>query len=168
MGVISAGALSCACRVTRGGLEPGEVVTLRSGVSFGKKLCWKRGRGFAERIEEELRLLGHHYDDVDRQERGGLQWFRVADLRTPEDWSPGTIDVVFSVTQGYPGAQPYGFFVPVTLMRAGAPPSEHAAPHQPPFPGTSPVGWRPTADVQTGSNLWGWVRSFVQRLREGQ
>jgi hypothetical protein len=126
------------------------------------------------RIEAELDLLRLHYVGVDHLKADTLDWFQVYGLRTPEDWSPRAIAVVFSVTQGYPGAPPYGFYVPSALTRGGAPPSEHRAPHPPPFNGEwrflswQAVGWQPTADVRTGSNLWGWVRSFPQRLREGQ
>ena len=155
-------------------LAAGEVITLKPGLSFAKKLCWKRGREQAARIEAELELLGLHFRHVEHTEASGLHWFRVEGLRTPEGWTPELIHVAFSVTQGYPGAEPYGFFVPADLAQAGAPPSEHQAPHPPPFPGNwrflswQPEGWRPTADVQTGSNLWGWVRSFMHRLREGR
>jgi hypothetical protein len=111
---------------------------------------------------------------VDHLEADSLHWFRVKPVHTPPGWSPDAIPVVFSVTQGHPGAAPYGFYVPTDLMRAGAPPQEHHAPHQPPFSGPwrflswQAVNWRPTAEVATGDNLWGWVRSFPQRLREGQ
>lgn len=126
------------------------------------------------RIEAELGLLRLHYQEAEYLHAGGLHWFRVGPLLTPENWSPGEIPAVFSVTEGHPGAVPYGFYVPAALAFNGKPPSEHAAPHQPPFPGKwrflswQAVGGRPTADISTGSNLWGWVRSFLQRLREGQ
>jgi hypothetical protein len=125
------------------------------------------------RIAAELELLRRHYDHAEHAEVGGLHWFRVGPIRTPEHWSPNAVTAAFSVTQGHPGAQPYGFYVPVELTFKGTPPSEHSAPHQPPFPGKwrflswNPEGWQPTADLATGANLWGWVRSFVQRLREG-
>jgi hypothetical protein len=127
-----------------------------------------------ERIEAELALLRLHYDTVEHIEAGGLHWFRVAPVRTADHWSAETTPAVFSVTQGYPGAPPYGFYVPADLMFKGAPPAEHPAPHQPPFVGTwrflswNAEGWRATADVASGSNLWGWVRGFVQRFREGK
>ncbi len=155
-------------------LAPGEVITLKPGLAFGKKLCWKRGLINGERLDQELELLRLHYRNVEHIERDGLHWFRVVCIHTPPEWSPDTIPVVFSVTQGHPGAAPYGFYVPAELVRNGAPPLEHPAPHQPPFSGAwrflswQAVNWRPTAEVATGDNLWGWVRSFAQRLREGQ
>ena len=125
-------------------------------------------------MEAELDLLRLHYQDAVHVETGGLHWFRVGPLRTPDGWSPDDIHTAFSVTQGYPGAAPYGFYVPAALTLNGKPPSEHTAPHQPPFEGKwrflswNAVGWKPTADIGSGSNLWAWVRSFNHRLREGQ
>ena len=126
------------------------------------------------RINEELALLRRHYDLVKHIDASDLHWFRVVPVRTAPNWSSDTTEVVFSVTQGHPGAVPYGFYVPTELTYAGNHPDEQPAPHQPPFAGTwrflswQAEGWRPTADVTTGSNLWGWVRSFVKRFEEGQ
>jgi hypothetical protein len=126
------------------------------------------------RIAEEFALLRLHYTLVEHAEANGLHWFLVSTVRMPDACSPPAVEAVFAVTQGYPGAEPYGFFVPRALTVNGTPPSEHGPPHPPPFAGDwrflswSPVDWRATADVQSGSNLWGWVRSFSQRLREGQ
>lgn len=125
------------------------------------------------RIEAELALLRQHYAKVDYLAANAMHWFRVQPLKTPENWSPAETPVVFAVTEGHPGAQPYGFFVPSGLNLNGKPPSENQAPHPPPFEGSwrflswQPEGWRPAADVGSGSNLWGWVRSFMHRLREG-
>ena len=126
------------------------------------------------RINEELALLRRHYDAVEYIETSEIHWFRVEAVRTAPNWSSDTTVVAFSVTQGYPGAEPYGFYVPIELMYGGHPPDEHSAPYQPPFTGTwrflswSPENWQQTADVTTGSNLWGWVRSFVRRFEEGK
>jgi hypothetical protein len=125
------------------------------------------------RIEAELALLRQHFRQIDYLSAGGMHWFQVHALRTPDDWSPAEIRAAFAVTEGHPGAEPYGFFVPKDLAKGGKPPSEHPAPNQPPFDGDwrflswNPVGWQAAADVATGSNLWGWVRSFPHRLREG-
>lgn len=125
------------------------------------------------RIGVELALLRRHYDEVDHIETPGLHWFRVASVRTTPDWSSDMTEVVFSVTQGYPDIAPYGFYVPVEFTYAGTPPDEQQAPYQPPFAGTWrflswDIDWKPKADVTTGSNLWGWVRSFVKRFEEGK
>ena len=125
------------------------------------------------RIEAELELLRLHYRKVEYVAAGPIHWFSVHDLRTPDGWMPDVIPAAFLVTEGHPGVQPYGFFVPEALSLNNKPPSETKPPHQPPFVGRwrflswQPEGWQPTADVRTGSNLWAWVRSFMHRLREG-
>tara|TARA_R110001606_G_scaffold399304_1_gene584226 strand:+ start:4904 stop:5293 length:390 start_codon:yes stop_codon:yes gene_type:complete len=125
------------------------------------------------RIDAELSLLRQHYADVEHRTENGMHWFSVQFVNAPDGWMPAEVPVIFAVTEGHPGAQPYGFFVPVSLSLNGKPPSENPAPHPPPFKGEwrflswQPVDWRPTGDVRTGSNLWGWVRSFHHRLREG-
>lgn len=126
-----------------------------------------------ERMTDELTLLRWHYAKVDHHAANAMHWFKVQMLKTPEQWMPPEIPVIFAVTEGHPGAQPYGFFVPDELNLNGKPPSEHQAPHPPPFEGKwrflswQPEGWCATADVRSGSNLWGWVRTFMYRLREG-
>jgi len=155
-------------------LSPGEVIVLKPGMAYGKRLKWKRGDVAGDRIEAELALLKSQYRDVEYISQSGQHWFRLEPLYTPEDCSPDEIPVVFSVTQGHPGAEPYGFFVPADVRHRGANLAAKPAPHQPPFSGNwiflswAPVGWRPTGEVSTGSNLWAWARTFVQRLKEGQ
>ena len=126
------------------------------------------------RTKEELALLRRYYKSVEHTESSGINWFWVEGVRTGPNWSSDTTEVAFSVTQGYPGTAPYGFYVPIELVYEGHPPDEHSAPHQPPFAGTwrflswTLENWQPTADLTTGSNLWGWVRSFVKRFEEGK
>lgn len=123
------------------------------------------------RLLAELELLRGHYDAVEFYENGN--WFLVGKYNAPRPWTPNRIDVVFSVTTGYPGAQPYGFFVPASMRHNGRPPTAGSAKATPPFEGDwiflswQPNNWRPTADIQTGSNLWGWCRGFQARLAEG-
>lgn len=125
------------------------------------------------RIKAELALLRQHFDHIEHVLEDRMHWFKVQSLKMPEGWAPAKVPVVFSVTEGYPGVQPYGFFVPVELNLAGESPTEHSAPHQPSFGGTwrflswTPEGWQETADLNTGSNLLAWVRTFPHRLREG-
>ena len=125
------------------------------------------------RIDAELALLRQHYARVDYLAANAMHWFKVQMLKTPDKWAPAEIPVAFAITEGHPGVQPYGFFVPQELNMGGKPPSQHDAPHPPPFEGKwrflswQPVDWHVTADVRSGSNLWGWVRTFMHRLREG-
>lgn len=125
------------------------------------------------RIEAELALLRQQYDAVEHLPVDEMDWFRVQFLRTPKDWSPREIPVAFSVTKGYPGAEPYGFFVPEDLNLNGNPPGESSSSHPPPFDGSwrflswSPEGWFAAADMHSGPNLWNWVCTFSRRLQEG-
>ena len=155
-------------------LKPEEVVKLRPGISFGKRLRFKRGLlAMNTRIESELALLRQHFDHVEYVLENNMHWFKVQSLKMPDGWSPARIPVVFSVTEGYPGAEPYGFFVPVELNLDGTQPTDGEAPNQPPFDKSwrflswSSVEWQPTADLRTGSNLWNWVQTFPHRMREG-
>lgn len=126
------------------------------------------------RMEAELDLLRLHYTKVKHVAADGLHWFRVESVRTVQGWSSDATPVVFSVTQGYPAAVPYGFYVPEELSYEKSSPAEHPAPNQPPFPGIwrflswQAESWLPTAKVATGSNLWAWVRTFVHRFEEGR
>ncbi len=127
----------------------------------------------SQRVLAERELLQLHYDRAEYHANGQLHWFLVNSIRTPAGWAPDRIPVVFFVTQGYPGAQPYGLFVPQELTHQGKPPRENPPKHPPPFPGNwrflswSPTNWHATTDIQSGSNLWAWVRTFVRRLEEG-
>lgn len=129
-----------------------------------------------ERIEAELELLRQYYPSLEYREEGG-QWVRIPDYGLPEGWSCGEVDVVFEIKITYPGAPPYGLYVPVNLAFQGnAPNNSNANPPQPPFDGQwallswAPIDgrWRPTEDLVTGSNLLNWVRGFADRFREGQ
>lgn len=157
-------------------LEPGEIVELKPGQGFSKKICWKRGDLFADRIEGELCLLRERYGDVTYLPDG--QWVLIPSFKTgAPSWTPGTLDVAFQIPTGYPGAPPYGFYVPVDTRYNGALPGNYKepAPSQPPFEGIWGVfswsaqdgEWKPGADVTSGSNLVDWVRGFGKRFREG-
>ena len=86
---------------------------------------------------------------------------------------------LFQIPQGYPGAQPYGFYTLSGILFQGNRPDNYnePAPSQPPFPGSwgmlfpwspAPGQWRPTADLSTGSNLLNWAMGFVDRFRLGK
>jgi hypothetical protein len=125
----------------------------------------------AERIEQELALLRHYYGDVDYIPDG--QWVQLRRYRFPPPWRPEEGPVAIQVPVGYPGVAPYGFYAPASLMYDGVKPNAKLPPHSPPFDGEwllfswAPQDWRPTTDLRTGSNLWGWCRSVTERLREG-
>lgn len=125
-----------------------------------------------ERIASELTLLRRHYgNDVEYLEQG--DWFFVPRYPAPEACGCRLTSIAFNLRPGYPGAEPYGFFAPSTLCFAGRPYQSGSANAPPPFAGQwtffslAPDGWLATADLSTGSNLWGWTRSFWARLCEG-
>jgi hypothetical protein len=131
------------------------------------------------RIEQELALLRRAYPDVEQVEVSGEDWFRLPRYPLPPGWrlddaSVAEIPIVFLIKADYPGSPPYGFLTPLGLNCNGTPPGNTgAAPKQPPFDGDwmhfswSVETWTPTADVNKGSNLLAWCRSFGARFKEG-
>lgn len=126
-----------------------------------------------ERIKDELNLLQRYYRQVDYSKSDSMHWFQVHGFKTPDGWSPNEVSVVFCVTEGYPVAEPYGFFIPSELKHEGNSPSGNSPPHAPPFEGEwlllswAPDGWRALADINASSNLLNWVRTFSHRLQQG-
>lgn len=152
------------CDQTERTLSPGEVVRIKPGKSYGKKICWKRG---LDRIADELELLKRYYPDIEYQFANGLHWFYLPNLVF--DMERPSIPVVFYVTEGHPGAEPYGFFFPQSETST-LPVKNTRAKVCPPFEGAwtfvswSPVTWRPKGDLISGDNLWGWSRGFKAAL----
>ena len=127
-----------------------------------------------ERIDAELELVRERFPNVEYQPEG--RWVRVTLYPVPKGWNRETTDITFQICDGYPGAQPYGFYVPSGMLFQGATPDSYtdAAPNQPPFEGTwaffswAPAqGWFPAADVRQGANLLDWIRGFRSRFEEG-
>ena len=126
-----------------------------------------------DRIEAEIALLRKHYQVVDFVSEG--RWARLQPYRTGAGWSIDPIAVAFQVPIGFPGAPPYGFYVPADLRHGGAVPGNYQPnPKQPPFDGrwamlswATDGSWFPTADLMTGSNLLNWVLSFADRFAQG-
>lgn len=153
-------------------LSPGEVVELKPGQGFSKKIRWKRG---IDRIDQEVCLLVDQFGDVDYER--GSQWIRIPEIPLPEGWNRTATDVAVQIPPGYPGAPPYGIYVPAGLRYRGKVPKNYKEPaaNAPPFPGQwgvlswtpSDGRWRATADVTTGANLLRYVRGFDQRFAEG-
>src|SRR5262245_29606824 len=87
------------------------------------------------RISEELALLRRNYgDDVQYLEIG--DWFLVPRYPAPEPCLPRQTGVCFSLRPGYPGAEPYGFFVSSELRFNHQPFNASSPPSPPPFPGS--------------------------------
>lgn len=154
-------------------LQPGEVVHLRAGHAFCRRVRWKRGRSRAERIEAELVFLRSVFPTL----RVEGNWILLPGFPLPGGWSRPSIDVAFLVPDGFPGAPPYGIYVPSSLRFGGNPPQNFAerADTQPPFGGDWGIlswsvedgDWVPGATVEKGANLLHWARGIGKRFAEG-
>ena len=129
-----------------------------------------------DRLDAELGLLRAAYERVEHWEDG--DWILIAPYSVPPGWTLTEVECVFKVPVGYPGAPPYGFYVPRSLQHSskGSLGNYQAAPSPaPPFPGEwamfswgqRPGGWLPGSTVRNGSNLLNYARTFADRLREG-
>lgn len=129
------------------------------------------------RIEKELALLGFFYPKVTYIKDG--QWVLIEDYPIPPGlpWNREKTNVCFQIPTAYPGAPPYGFYVPFGILCNGESPLNYREPadNKPPFPGvwgvfswTQESGWHATDDPHTGSNLLNFVRTFGNRFLEGR
>jgi Multiubiquitin len=153
-------------------LAPGELVELKPGQGFCKKVKWKRGQ---DRIADELELLRTEYDNLAYEP--GQRWVLIPSLQLPGGWSTNATSVAFQIPSAYPGTPPYGIYVPVGLRFGGARPNNYKEPAatQPPFDGRwgllswtpSDGRWRATADVTDGANLLFYVGGFRLRFEQG-
>lgn len=156
-------------------LKPAEVIELKPGHGFSKKVKWKRGDDFAKRVDAELEMLRKQYPRLEYDPAG--HWIRIPDYALPEGWNLPATDVAFQIPNGYPGTEPYGIYVPAGLQFKGASPTSYTVPasNKPSFPGTWGVFswapgdgvWRPTVELHSGPNLLNYARGFADRFREG-
>lgn len=158
-------------------LQPGEIVELKPGHGFAKKVCWKRGlNATEERIGLELQMLRNKHPDLLYVADG--QWVLIPHYLFGDGWRPSAGSVVFQIPpNGFPGTPPYGIYVQSGLRFNRQQPNNFTepAPNQPPFEGNWGVFswapqdnyWRPGATVQSGSNLINWVYGFASRFKEG-
>jgi len=156
-------------------LQPAEVVELKPGHGFAKKVRWRRGFQGTPRLTEELELLRRHFPGLEYIEAGA--WVRIPGFKRAKGWQPAESDIAFQVPAGFPATPPYGFYVPAGTRFNGAMPGSYAEPADPcpPFPGSwgkfswQPEGadWQPKASTADGSNLLSWVRGFIARFQEG-
>lgn len=154
-------------------LSEGEVVQLKPGHRYGKKVRYKRG--LQDRVKTELDLLRRFYPAAEWHPSGAGGWVRIPDYRFPAViWNRITDTVCFEVPAGYPGQAPYGFYVAAGLrLQNGAVPQSYQDGASTPFGGSwgkfswaHDGTWKPTADISSGSNLTNFVFTFADRLRE--
>lgn len=157
-------------------LAPGEVVHLKPGHGFAKKVRWKRGdSAFEGRLElEALLLRGRFGANLVREGA----WFLVSTYPVAGNgWNRDKTQVSFRAQVGYPGTPPYGIFVPAGMRFNGAMPKNYQEPvaERPPFPGEWGLfswapddgQWRPGATPREGSNLLNFALSFANRFHQG-
>jgi hypothetical protein len=151
-------------------LAPGEIVQLRPGRAFCRKVRFRRGLSPADRAAQEHMLLAQHYPAIEH--RNG--WFLIPSYPMPSAWGGSSIRVAFKRNDGHPAAPPYGIYVPSGIRVNGNKPTNYTEPakEQPPFPGPwgilswQPEEWRAAVEQVVGWNLLTWARSFARRFAE--
>lgn len=156
-------------------LSPNEVVSLKPGHGFAKKVKWKRGENLHDqRLLAEQAILSSRFGDV----RLASGWFLIQAYPTYLDgWNRKETTVAIQAQIGYPGTPPYGIYVPAGLRFNNAMPANYQEPtgNCPSFEGewgvfswTPDEGtWRPTAEIHAGSNLLNFALGIAKRFREG-
>lgn len=130
-----------------------------------------------DRIEKELVLLRSFYSKLTYVDSG--QWVLIEDYSIPSElsWNRQQTNVCFQIPPAYPGTPPYGFYVPIGILFGGNLPQnayKESIDNKPPFEGSwgffswqHHTGWYATSDLQTGSNLLNFVRTFRDRFLQG-
>lgn len=132
----------------------------------------------AERLEQELALLGSAYPDLEYRLVEGAHWVRIPAYPLPAGWAQwGTAiseaEIAFQIPS-QAGQAPYAFYVrPAFTLAAGGTPSNYTPTATTPWGGDfaqfswSPnEPWIPKADIRAGANMLNFARSFAERLRE--
>jgi hypothetical protein len=153
-------------------LTAGELIELKPGHGFAKKIRWQRGDGvFDLRLTDELKHLQGQFKKAQQHEN----WFLLPNHPLPAGWSLKTANIAFRVLPGYPATPPYGFFVPNGLRFEGVFPSNYqeGVADVPPFEGQwamfswAPQEWKSSHSIAAGFNLLNFALSFTVRLKEG-
>jgi hypothetical protein len=155
-------------------LKPGEVVHLRPGREFCRRVRWKRGFRRSDRLQAELDLLRQVFPEIEYRDG----WFRIPAFPLSAGWNQTSTELAFQVSDGFPGTPPYGIYVPVGLLFNGSQPNNYnpQPSNRPPFDGTwgilswqvqDAVDWHVGITPEHGANLLQWVRGCAQRFAEG-
>ena len=129
----------------------------------------------SERILQEIEILKKFYSSIEFND--DKNWALIPSYRLPTGygWGPEIIPVCLMIPNGYPGTNPYGIYVPSDIKVNGQVPGNfNSSPgNLPPFKGSWGIlswtldPWKPSADIQQGSNLLNFVQSFYRRFQEG-
>jgi hypothetical protein len=156
-------------------LAEDEVITLRPGHRFGKKVRYKRG--LTDRVTTEIEHLRRSHPQAELHEFDGSMWVRIPNFQFPEPfiWNRTSDSLLFQIPVGFPGNPPYAFYVGrgIRLAASGAVPQNFEENATTPFTGDwskfswqDDGSWRPAADIFAGSNLASFVLTIADRLRE--
>jgi hypothetical protein len=130
------------------------------------------------RQEQELALLRRHWPDLDHVEVDGRCWVRLRSYPVPPGWTSTSTEVLFWIPE-QTAIQPYGFYVPRTLLintgDSTAVPTSHYTREATGVPAEfegewalfswSPLnGWRTDDEIEKGDNMTHFVKSFRDRL----
>lgn len=152
-----------------------EIIHLKPGHRYGKKVRYKRG--LEDRMSAELKWLRRFYPQAEWHPVGPVGWIRIPGYNFPTSiWNRESDTVCFEVPTGFPGQAPYAFYVTAGLRlrnSGGMPQNYQEEGVANPFPGSwgrlswaHDDTWRPTADLSSGSNLTNFVLTFADRLKE--
>jgi len=129
-----------------------------------------------DRIRAEIKMLQKQFPNLTHGEQ--LDWVLIPELTLPADrFNKSTTKILFLVPVGYPQTGPNDFFVDADLrlkdksnppaFNVGSKSSAGSAPIDGDWGWFSwhPQSWRPTAKIEDGDNLVGFVRSIKLCLR---
>lgn len=130
------------------------------------------------RIAEELALARKWYPDIKHVGHAGEDWFLLPQYACPMEWAidgepVSQLAIAFRLSASYPQTEPYGFATANGITFRGVVPENAGASLPAPFEGEwrlfswAPEAWSSTAQIEKGSNLLAWIRSFATRFGQG-
>lgn len=129
-----------------------------------------------QRVREEIRLLTSQWPDLLHGDQ--LDWVLISELVLPTGrFNKERTKLLFRIPVGYPQTGPDNFFVDADLrLKDGSTPpafnpNRDSSAGPAPLPGDwgwfswHPQAWRPSATIEGGDNLTGFLRSVNLCLR---
>ena len=130
-----------------------------------------------ERLKEELNLIRKYIPNVILSPC--KKWIYIPHYKLPKgrNWNMAEISICINIPNGFPGAMPYGIYVPTDLRCNNQLPGSFQpnANNKPPLQGNwgmlswspAPGQWKPSAEISKGSNLYNFIMTFKDRFNEG-